>query len=301
MDLLKEIKEHFAAKIEGIRPLTNLPIDCAASTVRMNTVFGVAIEFPREKEVSENSANSKIYTAYLTTPDGKSKKYLLLVCFEDSFRLSFAQLCEHFVEPGENNSNRQLLLDDPLQWWLRWAGLLGDKKVKEMCYSTIAELLALHSLYKKDKSVVWASEHAGSHDIESDTMSYEVKSTIKKSSTTISISSQHQLFSEKKLELLFCRLEESTLGVSINSVRDMLVNEGYDKDLIEIQLFKAGFEKGASIRDLKYKVLETRKYVVDDNFPKITKESFKNDVFPPRVISIKYDLDLEGLPYTPWL
>lgn len=301
MSLLKEIKEHFAAKVEGLRQLTNLPSDCTAYTIRMSEIFGVAIEFLRDKDVSEYSANSRIFTEYLTTPDGKRKKYLLLICYEDSYRLSFAQLCEHFVEPGEKYSNRQLLLNDPLQWWLRWAGLLGDKKVQDNCYSTIAELLALHSLYKKDKSVVWASDHAGSHDIESNTMSYEVKSTIRKSSTTISISSQHQLYSEKKLELLFCRLEESTLGVSINLVRDMLVAEGYDKNLLENQLLKAGFEKGASIRDLKYKVLETRKFVVDENFPKITKESFKNDVFPPRVISIKYDLDLEGLPYSPWL
>ena len=32
---------------------------------------------------------------------------------------------------------------------------------------------------------------------------------------------------------------------------------------------KQGFERGANIRNKKYKVLEKRKYEVDDSFPKI--------------------------------
>lgn len=39
-------------------------------------------------------------------------------------------------------------------------------------------------------------------------------------------------------------------------MKDRLVADGYDKDKIEQQLYQLGYERGASIREEKYKVLE---------------------------------------------
>ena len=75
-------------------------------------------------------------------------------------------------------------------------------------------------------------------------------------------------------------MEESLEGVSINDVKAILVSKGYDENKLEIELERQGFEKGTSIRNKKYKVLEKRKYEVNDSFPKIVQESFKDDKYP---------------------
>ena len=127
-----------------------------------------------------------------------------------------------------------------------------------------------------------------------------MKSTVKRYGATVTIVGQHQLQSMKRLQLYFCRLEQSKSGISINDMKDKLVADGYDKDKIEQQLYQLGYEKGASIREEKYKVLEKRKYEVDDKFPKITKASFKDERIPESVIQITYTIDLDGLEYTVW-
>ena len=111
--------------------------------------------------------------------------------------------------------------------------MLGDSKTKRHSYDVIAELLALDLLYSQDKSIIWTAAQAGSHDIESDSISFEVKSTVKKSETSVTISSQHQLLSQKPLYLLFCRMEKSSLGLSINDLKTRLVSHGYDETLLE--------------------------------------------------------------------
>ena len=84
-------------------------------------------------------------------------------------------------------------------------------------------------------------------------------------------------------------MEKSSLGLSINDLKTRLVTHGYDETLLESQLSERGHVKGSRIRDVRYKVLETRKYEVDDNFPKITKNSFK-----------MYNIDLTGTPFNNW-
>ena len=107
-----------------------------------------------------------------------------------------------------------------------------------------------------------------------------------------------QLNSNTPVYLYFIRLEKSdNLGISINDVRDSLVQKGYDKKLIEEQLKKLDYEYGLSSRNEKYKVLETRRYLIDENFPKISTESFKNNKIPDSIIHITYTVDLTNVKY----
>ena len=297
MKLLEEIKEHFASRQEGIRIISSLPALYKAYTIRNSEYYGVAVAFHKINDISESSVESRIFTTVLSV-EGHAQKYLLLCCFNEQFRLPFAQLCEHFVEPGDNGENRLEILNDTLTWWDKWIGLLGNCKTDRQAYSFIAEMLALKSIYKYDKSAKWTAANLGSHDIETDKKSVEVKATICKSSTKITIHSQFQLSSEKELNLLFYRLEESEHGISINDVKKQLIQEGYDEFLLESQLKQFNLLNGSSIRNQKFVVLETRRYIVDDTFPKITKESFKNNVFPKNINKIEYQIDLEGIDYT---
>lgn len=232
INLLDEIREHFATNQQGMRPIKSLNPEWQAFTLRQGIEFGVAIEFNQEIEVNEESTSAIISTQSFII-NGNQRKFLLLSCFDEEYRNEFAELCCHFVEPGPEGNNRKNLLNNTRDWWDHWTNMLGDSKTKRHSYDVIAELLALDLLYSQDKSIIWTAAQAGSHDIESDSISFEVKSTVKKSETSVTISSQHQLLSEKPLYLLFCRMEKSSLGLSINDLKTRLVSHGYDETLLE--------------------------------------------------------------------
>ena len=47
----------------------------------------------------------------------------------------------------------------------------------------------------------------------------------------------------------------------------------------------------------KYRILEARLYNIDDNFPKITLKSLKNDELPHGIVKIEYIIDLDDIDY----
>lgn len=296
MDLVEELRQYFATATPGLRPIRNLPVDYPAWTFKEGPNFGIALKYPGDDLIAEQSTNAYFYTRDVLI-DGQDTRLLILVSTKQDIREEFASLCVDVLLPGENGKNRNKILDDPLGWWTNWTELLGDIKINRNCYCTIAEMMVLDYLFQKDNSITWSAKHAGTHDIESSQESFEVKSTIKKSESSIEISSQFQLYSEKPLSLWFCRMEESLTGFSINDMKDALIKHGYDPLKIEAELNKQGFITGANIRNKKYKLLEGRKYIIDDQFPKIIEKSFKNDVFPPNITHIKYKIDLEGIDY----
>lgn len=298
MNIREEIKSHFAALYDGMRKLESVPEEYSTYSLRYQGEYGVAFDYDSDKDILEESVNAKISTREVTLWDGKRRKCLLLTCYDEEFRNEFAYMCELFVNPGANGEARKKIIENPLVWWNKWIQLLGDHKGKKTCYDELAELITLDYLYKDDPSVIWTATEAGTHDVESASASYEVKSTIKKSETHVIISSRHQLEAANKLELFFFRMEKSLSGFSINDVADSLEKHGYDRSHLEKQLADKGYSKGMSIRDTKFTILEVRRYLIDDNFPKIVEGSFKNNVFPKNIIKIAYTIDLEGIEYT---
>ena len=291
-ELIEEIRMHFASQVQGIRMLKCLPADYKAYSFRQGVEYGVAIETTISKEVYEEAAQITIKTF-----NNLGVKYIALSCCDEAFRNEFAKFGADFVSPGKDGGHRNTILTSPLEWWEGWIGMLGNQVGGKKSYDTIAEMMALEELYKNDNTIRWTASHAGSHDVESSSHSYEVKSTIKKSETTVTISSQFQLDSVTPLQLWFYRFELSDQGVSINDMKEKLIASGYDSNLIESQLERRGFMLGSSIRDRKYVLLEKRKYTVDDHFPRIVESSFKNNVYPKNIIKILYTIDLESIDY----
>lgn len=299
LNILEEIRECFASTQKGARILKSISTKYPAIVIRIVDGYGVAVPFKDDRAISEKFANAKIFSKRISI-DGIEQNYLILSCCLDSLRYEFATVCAQFVEPGIDGIDRINLIKDPLEWWKQWKMLLGNSISDKKPYSVIAEMLVLETLYKDNKNIEWMAVDAGSHDFESDTESYEVKSTIKRYGSTITISGQHQLINSKKLHLYFCRLEKSNLGVSINDMKDILIRAGYNGEKLEQQLFNLGYEFGTSVRNARYKVLEKRKYEVDDDFPKITKKSFKDGKIPESIVQITYTIDLDGIKYIEW-
>ena len=300
MELLGEIRECFASQERGfIRFLESLPKEYPAVVIRFDEEYGVAMTCRDDLSFLERFANARLYTKNLNVK-GQVNNYLILSSTMATVRYEFATVCAEFVDPGEKASLRKSIIADPLQWWEKWKNMLGNTISDKSPYSVLAELIVLHKVYKENPKVEWAAINSGSHDIEGEECSFEVKSTIQRYGATITVSGQHQLQTLKRLQLYFCRLEKSLEGKSINDVCEELKQDGYDENKIEEQLKKIGYEKGSSKRNEKYKVLEKRIYEVNDRFPRIIDSSFKDDKYPSSIIQISYTVDLDGLEYSVW-
>lgn len=300
MDLLKEIRLNFAANISGRKKIESLPNEYPAWTFKINNDYGVAIENINNIGIVEKFANSKIKSEVFLDEHGKELSMLTLSCNQENLRREFAIICAYFVDPGKMGEIRSELVKNPLEWWQKWKMLMGNAIINKKPYSVLGELLVLEHLIECGEKVEWTGADSGIYDIESINANYEVKSTVKKYQSHITISSQFQLENKKKLNLYFCRLEQSIDGESIDLVVERLVKLGYSKRLIEKQLERLNFEEGSHIRKDKYKILEKRKYEVDSKFPRITKESFVEGKVPESIIHIIYTIDLDGIDYSIW-
>ena len=298
MDILEEIRDCFASLQPGYRRL-NSTGEYATYVIKDSGLYGVALPFPNSEIISEKFSSCRMISKDMFI-DNQHGTYILLMCDELNLRYEFASLCAHFADPGESGRERKKIIADPRNWWESWCKLLGNKISEKSASAEIAEMLVLDHLYQRDKSVRWTAKQNGSHDIESDTGSFEVKSTVLRYGAEITITGQHQLFSDRKLELYFVRLEKSSAGISIDDMKEQLVAHGYDEGLLEDQLIKAGFEMGAGTRKQKYKTLEKRVYTVDERFPKITNDSFVSGHIPESIIRISYTIDLNGIDYNAW-
>ena len=299
MNTLDEIRKFFASLSNGAVLLKTLPNEYPAYIIRTPDWFGVAVEWAGKSAVSEHFANARICSIRMSI-GGKERNLLLLFSCHEYLRNEFASVCTQFVDPGKDGHDRNALLSDPLLWWTKWKCLLGNVIADRTPYSVLCELLVLEHIYSSDNTAQWSATKSGTHDIEADQRSYEVKSTIKRYGAEITISGQFQLLTPKPLDLYFCRVEESPAGFSINDMVRKLIDAGYDGGLIEHQLAVQGYELGSSARNTKYNILEKRIYHVDDSFPKITEVSFKGDKIPNGISHITYTVELENIPYTTW-
>ena len=300
MDILEELRGFFASRFDGAAIVRSLPADYPGYAIRWRDgSYGVAIDWQGDRQISEHFANAHLLSRE-TKVDKEDKCFLMLVSYKEVYRNEFASVCAQFLDPGKDGVDRELLLADPLKWWNNWKQLLGNASIDKLPYSVLCEMIVLKHVLSSDPGAQWTASNAGTHDIESDSYSYEVKSTKIRYGASVTISSQYQLINRKPLSLYFLRVEESPGGVSINDLENELVSMGYDIALLEEQLTKAGYEAGASARSRKYSVLEKRVYDVDDQFPRITNESFKGNTIPSAITGITYTVDLDGIKYQGW-
>lgn len=240
-----------------------------------------------------NFENLKVCIKNKIIENNKSIHLLCLLSKNKTINDNFILLCMDFLDPGENGKNRNNLVNNPQIWVDSWNKLLGNKSEDDMDYSYLGELIVLNYLLKKDKNIEMTNQ--GSHDLESLNMNYEIKTTILRYISTIEVHSQYQLkkLNNNPLELYFVRLEESIDGVSINSVLKNIEKFDYNIDKIEKKIENISTKS----REKKYKILEVRKYDINEKFPQITANSFKDNEIPKNIINIKYVINLDGLEY----
>lgn len=262
--------------------------------------FGVAIPCSEGPAFSERFASAKIIRTYMNF-GGTSRLVLYLASSNRKTADQFAALCTEFVSPGENGSFRENLMNSPEVWWLNWKDLIGNKSISKKVYDVLGELIALLCLIESGESPNWNSEFDPTASVDifcPPNKEVEVKSSTVRAGKVAKINNTFQVTSsggtEKYLFLVQLeRLEHG--GYCINDLVSILADAGYDREKLEKGLESRNFEQGRWDRKRTYKVNEITKYTIDDNFPRITNNSFKGDVLPKGITSLSYTISLDGI------
>lgn len=296
-----EIDNIFALKSSnGAYKIKTISSEFPAWVFTSNDEYGVFFDYDGDS-INESFSKVTIRNDQLIIGESEKHNVLLLTCFDKTYRKEFSFLCEEFISPGENGENRYQLLRQPLNWWRKWKELMGNAQGNKMVYDVVGELSALLKLFDLGEKPYWSAVGLSIHDIEAQSASYEIKSSIIKDRSVIHISNQFQLQSGIPLFLIFTRLEKSLSGDSIDDLMDKI--KSYDPgniQLYEEYLKNKGFVQGNHSRKIKYSVLERRKYIIDDDFPKITEEMFKDNKYPSNITHLEYDVNLDGIKYINW-
>lgn len=254
---------------------------------------GIAVE--SSDNVLINESFNKVDILNCQIDIGGVSKYVIFLCTKESTLLKqYGLLCLDFLE------NRNIVKVDPFDWFNQWKELIGNVKQDKMVYDFIGEMKTLLLLQKNKANPKWTASKLGTFDISSDIGFFEVKSTITKTTQEIVIHNQYQLSTkdlDRNLYITFCKLEENDSGDSIDSLVEELVDSGFSRIELDKYLTSKGYGVGKSERTKKYIVHEIRKYLVDEHFPRITKESFVGDAFPKGITKLEYTVSLDSLDY----
>ena len=277
-------------------------IECIGDTypayvVRFLNCVGVAIPY-NGSEVKEDFANAEIHTGTLVI-NGTPNECLFLTSGIESTRNEFAVFCEDFVDPGVDGIKRKEIISHPIDWWKNWKQLIGNAITEKRPYAVLGELLMYEYLLKNGIKVEWGGPKATSHDLVGKEEEYEVKSTTSRYDKIIHVAGQFQMQKEKRLYLYFCRFEQNVNGVSINDVVERMITQiGESREELNGKLALQGYGVGTSARNEKYQVHEVMQYEVNDEFPKITPESFVGGNIPKGIAHVEYNVDLSLLDGT---
>lgn len=306
---LNDIRSRFAGmRSNTASEIPGLESPYRAWLVYTNEKIGAAVPCDSVFEQGFYAQFSEVKIEYVKEMRIGSEKYAVLflyVVHNEVMReelSDFASICAGFIDPGINGEKRRNLVNNPKDWWFRMRHIVGNRSVDMQIYSIVGELIIYDYLLQQHKNgISWTGNKKSRVDFMTGKETYEVKTTLQRYGSTITVHGQFQLAVMKKdavQKLEFCRLEENPdKGISVNNLLARLGQHGEDNSAISNVLTKMGFPPGSLERQKTFSILEIREYDVDSHFPAITNDSFVNGKLPDGIVRIDYSVDLENLPY----
>jgi len=307
-DLIQEIRNHFNTLVPGHVYRLPLPDDMPAWLVRLSDCYGVAVPWPGEGDFYARFARAVVESTRLLIGEGREEPVLFLQVNDGTYHAGgvaqeFASLCADFVMPGEHGENRDLLVHHTDTWWEHWCRLMGNAHSNLPVHSVLAELMFYRWLLRHGQQADTVTWTGGDHtrlDFESREQAWEVKATLSHTRNEVTIHGAGQLNTPDghPLSLVFCRMEESPQGGSVNDLVQELATLGVSADALESALYKMGLRQGAIPRRRRFRLLEMNSYPVDEQFPRLTEESFTGGRLPDGILGLEYTVDLSNLVHT---
>lgn len=184
-----------------------------------------------------------------------------------------------------------------------WRELLdrpaGGPLSREKLGGLFAELCFLESITDglPDMLAAWTGPIPQRHDFSFESGAVEVKASLSSQKADVQISGIEQLVPPEggRLFLLHMRLEEAEGAISVPDKVDAIVRNGVDRKVLLALLGKLGYylEHQEEYRRRCFRVIEIRRYRVEEGFPRLTKGSFLGGTPPKGVESISYSVNLQ--------
>lgn len=175
-----------------------------------------------------------------------------------------------------------------------------NKLSKENEQGLIAELIYLDELIKRYGDVAvhyWQGSEKNKRDFVIENTGVEIKSTRNQEQDIIHVSNENQLDPTglDRLLLKLYTLEENELGHNVKYYIDLVGNEivSYEaKKAFNAKLMLREIDPEKYEAGFNFNLISVHTYLVDDKFPKITKQSI-----PACAYDVKYSLNLSGMNY----
>jgi hypothetical protein len=181
-----------------------------------------------------------------------------------------------------------------------WKILFGGGVESNALVGLLGELVLLARLANKgrDAFAAWTGPAGGRHDFRNGATAIEVKTTLSQVGRQVQIHGASQLMIPDggRLVMAFVRLECVPNGsISLGILSRQLVSTGIDQSSLTDVLKDEGADPsvGTFERD-RYEIREICFYEVNDDFPRITLDSFDDQALPAGVTDLSYGLDLSS-------
>lgn len=216
-------------------------------------------------------------------------------------------IAEILDEVKVDNSDPYKICIKILQQWRelisrQYSRLLPEHEIRGL----FGELWYLRELLDYDSDVLkyWQGPQGQPHDFSNGTIAFEVKTHVRKERIII-INGIEQLTPPIDGTLYLCVLKLKKVTGGGESIPD-IIESLRDKGVSYTELLTKLADIGYSINDseqykkkFRYQISENKVYLVDNDFPKITIESFKNNQIPQKVIDLNYTIDINAEPPIP--
>jgi hypothetical protein len=262
---------------------------------------------PYTSDLFRNEKISKIKIEELELVTNKNskelKKYISISCKNGKLFSIFSRLLAdilwHLLYDDRFNK-----LKDPwpfiIERLVGWKLLFSSENMKNEEKGLIGELILLKMLIKekKQKIKIWDGPLNGVKDFRLDNMDIEVKTTAIRYGYTIHISGFFQAQSQKKIDyLFFVRIEEANNGnINLKQLIDeikTICSASEKREFIDrLEAFSSELLESSN----KWNLLENVFIKIDENFPKITEQSFIGNKLPNGINKISWESDLSNLP-----
>ncbi|WP_273327755.1 PD-(D/E)XK motif protein [Vallitalea guaymasensis] len=260
--------------------------------------YGFFIKLNIQEDINSDIMLRGIDIKAERTSDNCLEFYLSLEENED-WEIFYA-LCFDLVFVMDAHESDNVKISKLLERLEKWKNLLANKRQlnisREQQMGIFSELLCLHNIIAPNIGYgsaieAWVGIEKDKQDFNMEKCVLEVKSHITTKGNVASISSLHQLTSEKdKLYLVSYGLTVNENGRTIDDLFDEIVYKltSNEHEELMMKLFISGWiPHHDKLRKDKFIMDSEKLYKINELFPKIN----SNDI-DPRVIEVKYKVDL---------
>lgn len=252
----------------------------------------------RETKIPQSSKSVEIN--FRQRKDGKFSLTLSLMSEAESS--VFLEMCRDLLTFAEGTRDEVTALKNFWQRYAHWQNLFVAAKnnllTPEQQRGLIGELLFLREQITnnrplKESVTGWLGPLKEPQDFSYGDIWFEIK-TVMEQAEKIRIPSLEQLSIETVGKLIVFRLAKTSDGFTLNSLvknlLQLLSESSVAAQKFEALLFTAGYVEHEEYDEQSYRLLETMRFTVDENFPRLTKKSLS-----PAIVEASYSLNLREL------